>query len=175
MKRTLLLILPPFIVFTVIFTFFSFVISERACDYLMSFHPKKLAAFEHKDHLAKYGADSCDTCHGYYDNGRFKGIPTAGDCRSMCHDGSTAKVREDLKNFKDNEKPWESYAKQPDLVYFSHKVVMTSPKVSRCSSCHGDKAKSINTEKIEGKMLMGKCMDCHTARNISNTCAVCHD
>lgn len=174
MKRTLLLILPPFIVFAVICTIFSFVISERACDYLMSFHPQKLVAFNHKEHLTNYGADSCDTCHGYYDNGRFKGIPTAGDCK-MCHDGSSAKELESLKKFKDTDKPWESFAKQPDLVYFSHKVVMTSPKKSRCASCHGNKENSVNTEKIKGKMLMGKCMDCHTALKISNSCAVCHD
>ncbi len=46
---------------------------------------------------------------------------------------------------------------------------------SRCESCHGDKAGSMDTAMIKGKMLMGQCMDCHTALNISNKCAVCHD
>ncbi len=170
MKRTLILILPPFL----IFTFLSFVLSQKACDWAMNFQAQKLQAFNHKTHITEYEADDCETCHEYYDDGRFKGIPTAGDCRT-CHDGETAEVLESLKKFKDSEKPWEAFAKQPDLVYFSHKVVMTSSKKTRCSSCHGDKENSTTTGKIKGKMLMGVCMDCHDARRISNKCAVCHD
>lgn len=174
MKRTLLLILPPFFIFTVIFTYFSFIAGQYACDWAMSNHPEKPVPFNHKAHLEDYGTDDCEFCHGYYDNGRFKGIPTAGVCR-MCHDGDSAGEIEALNNFKDSEKPWGSYAKQPDLVYFSHKVVMTSSKRTMCLSCHGDKEDSTTTKRIEGKMLMGQCMDCHTARDVSNKCAVCHD
>ncbi len=174
MKKTLLLIVPPFVIFFVIFGGAFFILSQKACDYAMSFHPQKLVAFNHKAHIEEYDAEDCETCHSYYDDGRFKGIPTAGDCRE-CHDGESAEEIEAMKKFKDNEKPWEAYAKQPDLVYFSHKVVANSPKETPCSSCHGDKANSKTTGKIKGKMLMGECMRCHTARKISNKCAVCHD
>ena len=73
-----------------------------------------------------------------------------------------------LDKYKGTDKPWGSYAKQPDLVYFSHKVVMTAKyedgrKKARCGSCHGDKADSRNMSMLSGKMLMGQCMDCHTA------------
>ncbi len=170
MKRTLLLILPPFIICTLLF----FALSQKACDWAMNFHAEKHIQFNHKAHLTEYDAEDCETCHGYYDNGRFKGIPTAGDCK-MCHDGDTAEVLEQLAKFKDSDKPWEHFAKQPALVYFSHKVVMTSSKRTRCSSCHGDKANSTTTEKIKGKMLMGQCMNCHDARKVSNKCVVCHD
>ena len=85
-----------------------------------------------------------------------------------------------LDKYADTDKPWGSFAKQPDLVYFSHKVVMTAEyddgrKKARCGSCHGDKANSRDMSMVKGKMLMGQCEDCHTALRISNKCAVCHD
>jgi len=143
--------------------------------------------FNHKSHITKYDAD-CETCHGYYDNGRFKGLPTVAEC-TQCHDRDAKVTGGDptdpkrkpfLDKYKDTDKPWGSHAKQPDLVYFSHKAVMTAKyldgrKKARCGSCHGDKAGSMTTAKIKGKMLMGQCMDCHTALKISNKCAVCHD
>ena len=83
-------------------------------------------------------------------------------------------------SYKDTDKPWTSWAKQPDRVYFSHKVVMTAKfedgrMKARCVECHGDKAKTMDTAMLSGKMLMGQCEDCHTALHISNKCAVCHD
>jgi hypothetical protein len=140
----------------------------------MNLQAQKLLPFNHESHITKYGAGECDTCHQYYEDGRFKGIPTVGDCK-MCHDGNTAKEKAYFKDFKDTDRPWESFAKQPGLVYFSHKVVMTSPKGARCASCHGNKAKAMTTAKITGKMKMGVCMDCHDALRISNACAICHD
>ena len=151
-------------------------------------HPlaEKKIPFNHKSHLTKYGTD-CETCHMYTDKGRFLGLPTVAEC-TQCHDReggysndpSTPDKKVFFKDFKDTYKPWGSHAKQPDLVYFSHKVVITAKNSdgtnrARCASCHGDKANSRNTKRIKGKMLMGQCMDCHTALKISNKCAVCHD
>ncbi len=170
MKRSLLLFLIPFTVFT----YLSIVLFQDSCHYQVGAEPEKKIPFNHKSHLEDYEAE-CDMCHGYYSDGRFKGIPSVGSCLE-CHDGTEPY----LKGYKAEDRPWDSNAKQPDLVYFSHKVVMTAEfedgrKKSRCSSCHGDKANSRTTAKIKGKMLMGKCMDCHTALKISNACAVCHD
>jgi hypothetical protein len=189
-KRTVLLIGIPFIVAL----YFTFVLSQDACNYVMANHPEKPIDFNHQTHLSKYfpdngmSKDDCGTCHGYYENGRFKGLPTVGDCTS-CHDPNApdknakegAALRKPaLAKFKDTDKPWGSYAKQPDLVYFSHKVVMTAKfqdgrNKALCVNCHGDKAQSRNTAMLSGKMLMGRCEDCHTALSISNKCAVCHD
>ncbi|OHD64260.1 MAG: hypothetical protein A2176_01265 [Spirochaetes bacterium RBG_13_51_14] len=160
----------------------------------MANHPEKPIDFNHQSHLLTYfpdnglSKDDCGACHDYYDNGRFKGLPTVGDCTS-CHDpngpvtgapASTPRRKPFLSGYKDTDKPWGSHARQPDLVYFSHKVVMTATfedgrKKQRCSNCHGDKAGSTNTAMLKGKMLMGQCEDCHTALHISNKCAVCHD
>jgi hypothetical protein len=189
-KKTILLIGAPL----VLSFYFSLVISQKACDYVMANHPEKAVTFNHQTHLNKYfpdngmSRDDCSVCHGYYENGRFKGLPTVGDCTS-CHSPEApskdaapgaARRKPMLAKYKDTDKPWGSYAKQPDLVYFSHKTVMTAKYddgrlKSRCGSCHGDKANSTTMAMMSGKMLMGQCMDCHTALHLSNSCAVCHD
>ena len=182
MKRSLFFIIP-----FIVLAYLSLILFQKACDYTMNLQAEKPLPFIHASHVNKYGAD-CETCHGYYDNGRFKGLPTVGDCTG-CHDreGSTSDpdptvpLRKAMfDNYKDSDKPWQSFATQPDLVFFSHKVVMTSTfedgrQKARCGSCHGDKAGSKTTAKIKGKMLMGQCMDCHTALHISNGCMLCHD
>jgi hypothetical protein len=173
-KRTLLLFFLPFI----IFSFVSYIFFLKACDYAMSNQAQQLLPFNHKSHVTRYGASDCELCHGYYENGRFKGIPTIGTCK-QCHDGNTAAEKAMFKNYQDNDKPWQSYARQPDLVYFSHTAVLKNTKAARCASCHGDRANSTTTARVKGvgrtKMPMGQCMDCHTALRISNKCLVCHD
>lgn len=144
--------------------------------------------FDHKTHVEKYDIKDCATCHKYDENGRFLGIPTIGEC-TACHardaaltsnDPLTPKKKSMFDSYKDTDKPWTSWAKQPDLVYFSHKVVMTAKfedgrLKANCVTCHGDKSKSTDTSMIKGKILMGECERCHDALQISNKCAVCHD
>lgn len=190
MKRTALLIGIPFVAALI----GSYIISQKGCEYVMANHPDKPVAFNHKSHLMKWfpanglSKDNCEVCHGFYENGRFKGLPTIAECTS-CHDPEALKQattpdapmrKPELARYKPTDRPWGSYAKQPDLVYFSHKVVMTARfedgrLKQRCASCHGDKANSTNTAMLKGKMLMSQCEDCHSALHISNTCAVCHD
>ena len=169
MKRPLLLFSVPFI----IVAFISFVIFQKACDLALSTQAEKFLPFNHQDHLPECDARKCETCHKFYENGRFVGSPTVAECKD-CHDGDHAGELEALNRFRDTDKPWEVYAKQPDLVYFSHTVVQHSPKKVGCVDCHGDKANSTTTEKIKGKVKMGKCMDCHDALEIDNSCLVCH-
>ena len=193
MRRSLLLFFTPFIIFTWIF----FGISQKGCDSVMQADAAKPIPFNHQNHINKYGINDCTSCHRYEGikdgkevdgeivNGRFLGTPSIGDCTS-CHardknnTSSVARRIADFDSYKDEDRPWGSFAKQPDLVYFSHSVVMTAKYddgrlKARCGSCHGDKLHSTDTKMIKGKMLMGQCMDCHTALHISNKCAVCHD
>ena len=185
MRRSLLLFFTPFIIFTWIF----FGISQDGCQSVMQADAAKPIPFNHQSHIKTYGINNCTACHGYEEtNGRFLGAPSVGDCTS-CHarDGvlnsenpKEARRKPMFDSYKDEDKPWESFAKQPDLVYFSHKVVMTAKYEdgrlkARCGSCHGDKLHSTDTKMLKGKMLMGQCMHCHTALDISNKCAVCHD
>jgi len=168
--RSFLLILLPFFIFTCL----SFVIFQKSCDSVMSVHAEKLLPFNHKSHLTKHGAHSCEVCHGYYGNGRFKGIPTVGDCK-MCHDGSTTKVQAFFEGFRDSDQPWGSSVRQPDLVYFSHMAVTKNTMNVPCESCHGGKKFSTKPTGTGMKMSMGTCEDCHDATGVSNKCAVCHD
>lgn len=184
MRRSLLLFFTPFIIFTI----GSYILSVKGCDSIMQAQAVKEIPFSHKTHVENYGISDCTVCHGYENNGRFMGIPAVGVCTS-CHardgvttttDKSIPRKKSMFDNYADGDRPWTAYAKQPDLVYFSHKVVLDAEypdgtKKARCVSCHGDKAGSVNTSLIKGKMPMGPCMDCHTALNISNQCAVCHD
>lgn len=184
MKRSLFLFFIPFIIILP----FSFTISEQGCSDIMQKDAEKKLIFKHKYHLKNNYVTGCNECHSYDNEGRFTGIPTVKTCTG-CHkrngplESQNPKValqKPAINKFKDTDKPWESWAAQPDLVYFSHKVVMTARfddgrKKVRCASCHGDKANSNDTKMIKGKMLMGQCMDCHTALHISNKCAVCHD
>ncbi len=197
MKRSLLLFGIPFIVLLAI----SFILFGKSCDYVMANKAEKAIPFDHKSHLVKmdkddavsiYGISDCTDCHGYYSNGRFKGIPTVETCVG-CHsrEGSTTVTRVDgrslparkpmFDDYKDSDSPWESYARQPSLVYFSHLAVMEGAKehgtlAAQCAACHGNKAESRRASiKTEGMMPMGQCMDCHTALKLSNKCAVCHD
>ena len=184
MKRTVWFFLIPFI----ICTWFFFGISKKSCNNIMQADAVKSIPCMHKTHIEKYDISDCETCHKYDENGRFQGLPTVGEC-TQCHardgqltnnDHKSPRRKSMFDSFKDTDKPWTSWAKQPDLVYFSHKVVMTAKfedgkLKARCGSCHGDKASSTTTAMIKGKMLMGQCEDCHTALGISNKCAVCHD
>jgi len=69
----------------------------------------------------------------------------------------------------------ESFAGQPGHVYFSHMAVLNNNKKAECLSCHGDKAASMTTGRLKGKMRMSTCENCHTKLNISKSCIVCHD
>ncbi len=183
MKRTILLIMIPFI----LFAWFFFVISRKACNMASRAEATSSIPFMHKTHTEKYGI-KCIVCHSYEDNGRFRGIPTVGDC-TACHarDGATTakdhltpRKKSIFDSYKDTDRPWTSWCRQPDLVYFSHLAVMQQKNkdgepVMKCTSCHGNKGSSIDQRMIKGRMPMGQCMDCHTALKISNACAVCHD
>ena len=188
MKRSIVLFMVPFFIFSCLI----FIFTQWACgDFGMTVQAEKNIPFNHYTHVQKRGA-SCESCHSYADNGRFKGIPTVGDCK-VCHqendpqsadyDPKGAMRLPYLAAYKDSDRPWQSYVRQTGLVYFSHQVVMNvkwkdgskESKVS-CASCHGGKAFSEKeTEKVTSRMPMGECMDCHDAINVSNKCAVCHD
>ncbi len=171
MKRSILLFLIPFI----IFTYASFIVFQKGCEYGMSAHAEKNMHFSHKRHIEEYGASDCEICHFYKDNGRYSGIPTIETC-FQCH----GKEEPLFRKLDDNDKPWESFAKQPDHVYFSHIVHMKSTfpdgrQKNLCVNCHGNKEEDMKGVKIMGMMKMDRCEDCHDHLYASNKCFVCHD
>ncbi len=142
--------------------------------------------FSHKTHIEKYNIEDCGTCHKYDEYGTFRGLPAVEDC-TVCHDRSAALTNTDhmtprkktvFDSYTDKDSPWKSTSKDPELFYYSHKVVLTTvvdgKKRFRCDSCHGDKVSSNGKANLKGEMLMKQCIECHTAFKMNNQCDICH-
>lgn len=181
MKRSTLL--TPFLIIA-----WSFIcISNMSCADPAQAKSSKTIPFIHKTHVEKYRISDCGTCHKYDSIGRFKGLPTVGDC-TACHnregdvcnnDHMAPRKKTIFDSFTDGDRPWAYKAQKPDLVYYSHKIVMSAKSEdirlkTRCATCHGDKADSTGVAAMKGKPLMDQCIDCHEAFDIVNKCPVCH-
>ena len=168
--------LKPFLPFLIPFAataLLAFVLSWYGCDYAESSRAKKELPFTHKTHTQLYKIP-CSSCHRLEADGRFRGIPSAGDCRS-CHDGTLASKKPFLEDLPADYRPWEAFCRQPDFVYFSHAAVIAHAEgKEECAPCHSDKGESMTTDKTADKMKMGRCMKCHDSLSISNRCTVCH-
>lgn len=144
--------------------------------------------FSHKVHAEKAGA-KCEDCHAFRGDGTFAGIPALDKC-SGCHAapmGATAAE----KNFIDryvtpNREPvWESYARQPQNVYFPH-IVHVKTAGLKCERCHGpqgsaDSLKPYAADRISGysrdvwtDMKMDDCVACHRQNGLEHSCLDCH-
>lgn len=129
----------------VILTFFlvGFVLCNIAGRYvvpaLMYARHKQPVAFNHELH----GSDvdiSCDTCHFFYEDGSWSGIPTVGVCAD-CHSetiGESQAEEKLVKEYveKDREIDWALYFRQPQCVSFSHSSHVRRAGLA-CETCHG--------------------------------------
>jgi hypothetical protein len=155
--------------------------------------------FSHKVHADKAGT-KCEDCHSFRDDGTFAGLPTIDKCAG-CHAapmGTTV-----AENFIDryvtpNRQPqWDSYARQPENVSFSHSVHVKRAGMT-CASCHGDTGTSdtlrpYQVDRISGYsrdiwkiqtteagkpmshgMKMADCVACHRQKGIEQSCLDCH-
>ena len=142
-------------------------------------------SFSHKTHIEKYNIKNCGACHKYDGQGTFRGLPTVGEC-TACHDRNgditskdhmTPRKKTMFSSYTDKDRPWTSTAKDSELLYYSHKVVLTTTSGDgttkfRCEPCHGDKVSSNTT--LKGEKLMKQCIECHTTFKMNNQCDVCH-
>ena len=141
--------------------------------------------FSHATHIEKYNINNCGTCHKYDGQGTFRSFPSIGEC-TACHDRNNALTGTDhmaprkktvFDYYSDKDRPWSSKAEDKQLVYYSHKVVLSKDmpdgeKHLRCEPCHGDKISSKATAR--GEKLMKQCIECHTTFKMNNQCDVCH-
>jgi len=131
--------------------------------------------FNHKKHQ-KAGIE-CNTCHPFFKEQRFSGLPNRSTCME-CHKDSLTdnpeeeKIREFHKNRK--EIHWERVYQQPDHVFFSHRRHVFIAKID-CKNCHGpvEEYEKPITRPWQ-RMDMKWCMDCHTKQKASNDCLACH-
>ena len=130
-------------------------------------------AFSHARHVEQAGID-CQFCHAYARRGPVAGIPSVERCVG-CHRGILTERPEVLKvlDYWEQETPipWIRVHDLPDYVRFSHKAHVRSG--INCAECHGDVGRMGIAVQVES-LSMGWCVDCHTARDASRDCLVCH-
>jgi hypothetical protein len=130
-------------------------------------------AFSHARHVEQAGID-CQFCHAYARRGPVAGIPSVERCAG-CHRGILTERPEIVKLLEYWEEempiPWIRVHDLPDYVRFSHKAHVRSG--IDCAACHGDVARMDIAVQVES-LSMGWCVDCHTARDASRDCLICH-
>ena len=130
-------------------------------------------AFSHARHVEQVGLD-CQFCHAYARRGPVAGIPAVERCVG-CHRNILTERPEIVKVLDYWEQqapiPWLRVHDLPDYVRFSHKAHVRSG--IDCAACHGDVARMDVAVQVES-LSMGWCVDCHTSRNASRDCLVCH-
>jgi hypothetical protein len=157
--------------------------------------------FNHDIHTREQTGMTCDMCHEFAPDGRFKGIPVIAKC-AECHStpiGSSDNEKRLVEEYitPGREIPWKVYSRQPDNAYFSHATHVTQAKME-CPVCHGPHGSSttlrtyqvnrisgysrdiwgpnisgIPSEPWQG-MKMDRCIRCHTERNRVDGCVACH-
>jgi hypothetical protein len=149
--------------------------------------------FSHKVHAEKAG-QSCDDCHAFREDGTFAGIPTLDKCAS-CHAapmGSTAAEKEFIDRYvtPQREPEWQSYAEQPENVWFPHSVHVKRAGM-KCEACHANQGTSDTPRVFERDRVggyprttmhsgmpiplgMNDCVNCHRANGLEHSCLDCH-
>ncbi|MGD9504665.1 MAG: menaquinone reductase multiheme cytochrome c subunit QrcA [Syntrophobacteraceae bacterium] len=134
---------------------------------------------------AKHQDGSCEDCHSFRKDGSYTGAPKMASCKE-CHEDPVGDSKDEkalVEEYiqKDKEIPWQTYAWQPDNVYFSH-----APHLARdveCTRCHRDVTKEDKLPVVKvnrltgyrpGTMSMVECEKCHVQNGASNACAACH-
>jgi len=132
-------------------------------------------SFNHKRHQEQ--GIECLTCHPHYKDQTFSGMPTLSTCLECHKDPLTQSTEEEkIRQFekRGQEIPWRRLYGQPDHVFFSHRRHVTLGKLE-CQQCHGNIGQSDEPPNRPWvKMTMRWCMDCHTAKKVTNDCLVCH-
>ncbi len=141
----------------------------------LSSKSKQPILFNHKSHQ-KAGIE-CSTCHPFFKEQRFSGLPSVTTCMECHKDPLTQNPEEEkIREFHKNGKPlhWSRLYEQPDHVFFSHRRHVVLAKMD-CKDCHGPIEESETPPTRPWvKMTMKWCMDCHTKTKASNDCMVCH-
>ncbi|RJP65000.1 MAG: cytochrome C [Candidatus Abyssobacteria bacterium SURF_17] len=95
-------------------------------------------------HVEQIGI-TCDTCHFFYEDGSWAGIPTLETCVD-CHSdiiGASPEEEKFVNEYvkKNREVKWALYVKQPECVSFSHSSHVRMAKIA-CETCHGPQGHS---------------------------------
>ncbi|MHB0968934.1 MAG: cytochrome c3 family protein [Thermoanaerobaculia bacterium] len=132
-------------------------------------------AFNHRKHVVE-NEIGCSTCHVFYENEMFSGLPDAEIC-ATCHDQPQGKSAEEarLVSFLRASRPleWNSLFRQPSHIIFSHRLHVVKAQLE-CEGCHGDIARTTSPPRSVKKLTMTDCIACHERGGVSVDCNTCH-
>jgi hypothetical protein len=126
--------------------------------------------FSHKTHSKA----ACGDCHTTYATNERAGLPQAERCM-LCHRAVKAdspQIRKLVELARSGERiRWVRVYRVPEYVFFSHAKHLKAKL--KCGTCHGQVAeKEVLAQEVPTSMT--SCMNCHTARKVSNECGFCH-
>ncbi len=133
--------------------------------------------FSHRVHAGQRQIP-CQYCHEYARRSRSAGVPPMQRCIG-CHRQVGAEgpplvgVRQPWTD--DRQLPfqvvWKRVYALPDFVRFTHRPHVRAGVA--CRECHGPVETMDRVEPVR-EINMGFCISCHTARNVSKDCILCH-
>jgi hypothetical protein len=128
----------------------------------------------HQLHAGQYQIP-CLACHVDADRSSSAGIPSARKCMG-CHK-LVARERPGVQILARRLEQgqglrWTRVYAVPDFIYFSHRVHVL--KGVDCEACHPGVASSVAVDPSAPAFTMGRCLECHQARNATQDCLACH-
>ncbi len=128
--------------------------------------------FDHQLHARNRIA--CTDCHPGAETKERAGLPGRDDCM-LCHQAiaTDSSVVQSLAKLPQGSKiSWVRAYRVADFVFFSH-LSHAAARVE-CETCHGPVAtRSVLSQEVSTNMVA--CMNCHSDREASNECFLCHD
>ena len=131
--------------------------------------------FSHRVHAGERHIP-CEYCHAYARISDFAGVPPIERCEG-CHGSLNWRaIQPATRPWLDRRKSpfevrWNRVYVLPSFVRFSHRIHIHE-KIA-CQTCHGPVQEMDRVEPVKD-LNMGFCIGCHTRRNVSRQCFVCH-
>jgi Cytochrome c7 and related cytochrome c/Class III cytochrome C family len=142
--------------------------------------PRQPIFFRHDIHAGLYKMQ-CQYCHYSVEVSPEPGIPSLQTCmgchlviggRDSAHQVEIKKLRQAWTEKKPVE--WVRVHYLPRHAHFPHQRHIKALGPNACATCHGDVQRMPQVFKVNDVDRMGFCVTCHTERNVSRDCSVCH-
>ena len=134
-------------------------------------------AFSHRIH-AGVNQIPCQYCHEYARRSQTAGVPPVQRCLG-CHmkvGAGKLALAPVTQPWTDTRQPpgeimWQRVYTLPDFVRFAHRPHIRAKIL--CQRCHG-LVQTMDRITPVYNINMGFCLSCHTERNVSKNCTICH-
>jgi hypothetical protein len=133
--------------------------------------------FSHRVHAGVHQIP-CQYCHEYARRSQTAGVPPVQRCLG-CHmkvGTQQAALPAVTQPWTDTaqppgEIPWQRVYTLPDFVRFAHRPHVLAGIA--CQDCHGP-VETMDRVVPVYDINMGFCISCHTARQVTKDCSICH-